>query len=323
MRTSVEIIALQPRHVFRISRGAKDHVRNVIFKVSDGHFTGLGEASPNAFYHESADDVAALLRDISEWMTGVKISQPGDITALWPEIWNRVQPSRAAACAIELALWDWLARSRAVSLCELLWGTPFLPVTSCVTLGLSTPEELDEKLREFSSYPLLKVKLSQDHPLETVTRIRERSDARLVVDANADWDANLLEEIAPSLANLGVEFIEQPLPPGDVFNPTQMPIFADESCVVPEDVAQLPESFAGFNIKLVKCGGITPALEMLALAKQRGFRTMTGCMLESSVLIAAGAAIAQKTDYADLDGSWLLRDEPFGRVHFRHGILTV
>ena len=84
----------------------------------------------------------------------------------------------------------------------------------------------------------------------------------------------------------------------------------------------MPGRFSGFNIKLVKCGGLTPALRMLRQGRQLGLKVMVGCMLETSVLIAAGAVIGQKTDFSDLDGSWLLRDDPFVGLNFERGILT-
>ena len=326
MKSRVEILLLQPRHVFRISRGAKAEVRNVIFSVELEGIHGLGEASPNAFYGETADDVSNRLRALSDWLGGIKISDPADIVALWPELWQRVKPSRAAACAVDCALWDWLAAVRGVTLSELLWNEPARSVVSCVTLGLSAPDELDAKLDELAGFPLIKIKLNRENPLELVAKISQRTSSqftRLVVDANASWDAALLEKIAPELDSLGVEFIEQPLPAGEPFTAPSVPVFADESCVIPDDIDRLHAGFAGFNIKLVKCGGITPALEMLARGQQRGLRPMIGCMLESSVLISAGFAIAQRTEYADLDGAWLLQSEPFNRVRFDSGVLTL
>ena len=323
METFVEIVRLQARHVFRISRGDKKEVANVIFSLQAEGFTGLGEASPNAFYNETAEDVSQRLAALSNWLEGISLAKPEDIVALWPEIWQRVQPSRAAACAVDCALWDWLAAARGVTLSELLWDEPAGPVVSCVTLGLSTSGELDAKLDELAGFPLIKIKLARENALELVSKVRQRTTARLEVDANAAWDAPFLAEIAPQLGTLGVEFIEQPLPPGEKFTAPEVPVFADESCVVPEDVDRLHEGFAGFNLKLVKCGGITPALDMLERGKKSGLRSMVGCMLESSVLISAGLAIAQRTDYADLDGAWLLQAEPFGRVKFEKGILTL
>jgi L-alanine-DL-glutamate epimerase-like enolase superfamily enzyme len=122
---------------------------------------------------------------------------------------------------------------------------------------------------------------------------------------------------------LGVTFLEQPLlPEQDSHLPAlALPVMADESCVGEEDVSQLAEHFVGFNIKLVKCGGLTPARRMVAQGKALGKRMMVGCMLESSALIAAGSVIAQRTDYADLDGAWLLGDDPFSGWRFDRGVM--
>jgi L-alanine-DL-glutamate epimerase-like enolase superfamily enzyme len=147
------------------------------------------------------------------------------------------------------------------------------------------------------------------------------------VDANCAWGSLDVPALSERLAALGVEFIEQPLPREDdhrmpaLLKASRLPIFADESCALPEEVEALAGRFSGFNIKLVKCGGITPALEMLATARRLGLRTMVGCMLESSLLISAGLIVAQGSDYADLDGSWLLGDDPFEGLAIRDGRL--
>ncbi len=120
-------------------------------------------------------------------------------------------------------------------------------------------------------------------------------------------------------------FIEQPYPPTDdaALAPKQhaLPIFADESCVTEDDVERVLQRYDGFNVKLAKCGGLTPALRMLARGRAAGCGTMVGCMLESSLLISAGLVAAQTTDYADLDGAWLLRDDPCPGMSFDRGLL--
>jgi L-Ala-D/L-Glu epimerase len=122
-----------------------------------------------------------------------------------------------------------------------------------------------------------------------------------------------------------VEFIEQPLPPSEearmeeILRKSEMAIFADESCRGPEDLEKLPGRFSGFNIKLVKCGGLTPALEMIRIGRKLDLKIMVGCMLESSLLISAGMVVAQGADYADLDGSWLLADDPFTGLEITGG----
>jgi len=134
--------------------------------------------------------------------------------------------------------------------------------------------------------------------------------------------------VSRKLAALGVLFLEQPLSPASgeempgLLALSALPILADESCVTQEDVEAMPGRFSGFNIKLVKCGGLTPALAMARRGRALGLRTMVGCMLESSLLIAAGVVVAQLTDFADLDGAWLLRDDPFEGLPLRQGVLA-
>jgi L-alanine-DL-glutamate epimerase-like enolase superfamily enzyme len=240
-------------------------------------------------------------------------------------VWPLVAPSRAAQCAIDLALWDWLGRRRGVSGTELAWGEPPREVASFCTIGLSSAEELGEKIAELRGFPLVKIKSDATASLDAVRRAHAELGARIAVDANCAWAGVDLAAMAADLARLGVEFIEQPLPPDAdhvlAGRKVVLPIFADESCVTAADVSRVAEIYDGFNIKLVKCGGLTPALRMLREGQALGLKTMVGCMLESSALIAAGAVIAQHTDYADLDGAWLIADDPFTGWSFARGVL--
>jgi L-alanine-DL-glutamate epimerase-like enolase superfamily enzyme len=201
-------------------------------------------------------------------------------------------------------------------------------VKTFCTIGISGKEELEEKIAELRGFPLIKIKSDQRADIAAVRTVRERTGAMLAVDANGSWADVDIASVSRELAALGVVFIEQPLPPAedrrmeDYSAASALPVLADESCVTAGDVERLAGRFAGFNIKLVKCGGLTPALAMARRARELGLRTMVGCMLESSLLIAAGAVVAQQADYADLDGAWLLADDPFeGAIPLRHGIL--
>jgi L-alanine-DL-glutamate epimerase-like enolase superfamily enzyme len=316
---------LHPRHVFRISRARRREVRNVFVRLEEDGVTGYGEASPNAFYDETWEGVAAKLDAARDWLATLQIRAAADIERAWRESWKWLAPSRAAQCAIDVALWDWLARREGKSVAELLWGAAPHAVTTFCTIGLSTPEELPEKIAELAGFPWIKIKSDGAASLETVRRVRESSAAMLAMDANCAWTVEAIPGLAKALAALGVSFIEQPLPPTeDAHLPRNcaLPILADESCVTEADVERVAGSFDGFNIKLVKCGGITPARRMVERGKTFNCRIMVGCMLESSALIAAGAALAQRTNYADLDGAWLLGDDPFSGWTFERGVLT-
>lgn len=315
-------------------------MENVFVKLTADGVVGYGEASPNAFYGESASDVLARITAAAPFIEALEITSVADISLAWHALWPKLAPSRAALCAVDLALWDWLAKREGKTVAELALGAKPLPVRSFVTIGVSSPAELEEKIRDVSAFPLIKLKSDARADLQPIIAARKLlselgSHATLVVDANCAWEQADLPALSKVLGDLGVAFIEQPLPPGqnarmrELLASSHLPIMADESCVTPEDVPTMPGYFSGFNIKLVKCGGLTPALAMLRLGRTLRLRLMVGCMLESSLLIAAGAVIAQKTDDADLDGAWLLADDVFaskeaaqahGRI--REGILT-
>ena len=295
-------------------------------RLEEDGISAWGEASPSAFYDETDAAVAAMLERAADWLRDVRVRSVADLERLWSEAWAIVSPSRAAQCALDVALWDWLAQKEGTSVSELAWGSPAKPVRTFGTIGLSTPDELDAKIEELREFSMIKVKSDASADLEPVRRIRERNGAMIAVDANCAWAAVDLPRLTDELTRLKVEFIEQPFPPGEdlrlLRNACALPIMADESCVVADHVERIAGHFDGFNIKLVKCGGITPALRMARVGRELGLKTMVGCMLESSVLIAAGAVVAQQTDYADLDGAWLLSDDPFRGWQFDHGLLT-
>jgi len=316
---------LHPRHVFRISRAQRRSVRNVFLRLESGGITGYGEASPNEFYAETAESVMERLSAARTWLESLRIASVADLETAWTASWKWLSPSRAAQCAVDLALWDWLGRSRGVSVAELAWNEQAREVQTFCTIGLSTPEELDTKLTDLAGFPRIKIKSDATATLDFIRAIRARSDALLAVDANCAWTGHDLIGLSRELAALDVAFVEQPLPPGEESAlPTErpLPIVADESCVTENDVESAARHFDGFNIKLVKCGGLTPALRMARRGKALGRIVMVGCMLESSLLIAAGAVVAQHAAYADLDGAWLLGDDPCSGWDFRRGVLV-
>ncbi len=319
---------LHPRNVFRISRAARAEVRNIFLEISAEGITGRGEASPNAYFDETAGNVRHFLEAAAPFIERLEIESVADIERAWLEGWPWLAPSRAAQCALDLALWDWLARRKGTSVAELALGRPARPVQSFCTIGLSSESELELKAVELSGFPLIKMKSDSMADLTPIAFIRKRTGATLAVDANGAWEKIDIQAVSRELARLGVLFIEQPLSPArdermpELLAASALPILADESCVTLEDVERMPGCFSGFNIKLVKCGGLTPALVMARRGRELGLRTMVGCMLESSLLIAAGVVVAQETDYADLDGAWLLADDPLTGLPLRQGVLT-
>lgn len=314
-----------PKHVFRISRASRTQVDNVFFAVEQGGTFGYGEASPNSFFNENASDVEMRLLALSDYLRRQTLVTIEDIQRIWQEIWERVAPSRACQCAVDLALWDLWGKLNQQSVIELALGTYAFDVLTSATLGICPREEWDQRISDLKEFKTIKVKMDSTPNLDLLKAIRKQSSATIRVDANGAWSALDIPKLSGQMADLGVEFIEQPLPPSEdermtrILLESKLPILADESCVGLEHIPNLVGRFSGFNIKLVKCGGITPAMNMIKLGRQLGLKTMVGCMLESSLLISAGTVVAQGADFADLDGSWLIQNDPFDGLEYKGG----
>jgi L-alanine-DL-glutamate epimerase-like enolase superfamily enzyme len=177
---------------------------------------------------------------------------------------------------------------------------------------------------------LYKIKLGTPHDIEIVTELRRHTDAVFRIDANCAWTADETVANSAKLADLGVEFIEQPLPMNAsrddklrVFRESALPVIADEDCQVSGDVERCHGQYHGVNVKICKCGGLTPALTMLRRARELGLKTMVGCMIESSIAISGAAQLLPLLDYADLDGAVLLRDDPASGVTIEKGVVRL
>ena len=324
LHTAIEEIHL--RHTFTISRESQDVVRVVTVELSDGDLVGFGEASPSSFYGEDAEGVQADLQLLEELAAGADPLHYRDVLEQAAEI---LGDRRGALCAFDTALFDLASRKLGVPLWRLLGLDPArIPLTS-FTIGIDTIEQMLSKLQEARDYPILKVKLGTPQDIEIIRQLRRETDAVFRVDANCGWTVAETIEKSAELKALGVEFIEQPLPPEqleameEVCRRSALPVIADENSVIPEDIPALAGRFHGINIKLVKCGGILPALRMVHLARTLGLQVMFGCMIETSILISAAAQLGPLADYLDLDGNVLIQDDPYAGVENEAGRLVL
>ena len=258
MQLRYEIHELQLRHTFHIAHGASATRRNVVLRLGDG----LGEAAPVAYHGESAELVAEALE---RWRPEIeRLDDPAAITWLMA----RLQGSRAARAAVDIALHDALGKRVGASLSTLLGLSGLALPRSSFTIAITAPEELVARVQAAAAYPILKVKLGTDRDLAIVRTIRETAPAATIrVDANAAWTARQALELIPAMAELGVELVEQPLAVDDVAGMRELkraglpiPIVADESVKAPSDIVRLADAVDGVNIKLMKTGGIRGAL---------------------------------------------------------------
>jgi L-alanine-DL-glutamate epimerase-like enolase superfamily enzyme len=300
------------RTPFRISRGIRTVAEVVTVKVQQGDACGHGEGAVTPRYGESVESVLEQLRSIEGPLRD-------GITR--DELRRRLPPGSARNAA-DCALWDLeavLGGDGAVA------GLPRLgSIPTALTIGIDTPEAMGAAARKLRGAAIVKVKVDGELCEERLRAIRaEVPGSRLIVDANEAWSMALIERMQPVLAELEVEFLEQPLPAADDaalegFAPL-VPICADESCHTTADLARLQPRYAMVNIKLDKTGGLTEALDLAAGARAIGMGVMVGCMISTSLSIAPAFYVAAGADCADLDGPLWLKDDRAGGVILAEG----
>jgi len=325
------ILTLHPfdlylRHAFTISRESRTVQRTLIVELSDGVHSGYGEATANPHYYGvSIEGMVEVLTQLKPVIESAVIETP---EAFWAQMEPHLREHPFALCALDVAVNDLFARQRGLPLYK-YWGLNLdhLPMSN-YTIGIASIEEMAAKMEE-QPWPLYKIKLGTANDLEIIRELRSHTDAVFRVDANCAWTPEQTIAFAPELKALGVEFIEQPLKAEDwegmreVYAHSALTVIADESCRVETDVDRCQGYFHGINIKLMKCGGLTPARRMITRARQLGLKVMVGCMTESSVGISAIAQLLPLLDYVDMDGAILLREDiatgvclSDGKAHF-------
>lgn len=328
-----QIIELKKRYPLRISRGISAGSKNVFVFAKRGGHIGIGEAAPGTGHN---DDTFA--EECQESI--LSFAQRLDRDASLDEIWRagRTELEMPALAAIDVALWDLLAKEAGMPLHRLL-GLPSTMVATSVTVGINPVEVIRERVPELlrrTNARALKVKLGSPDGIErdkenfsTAQEAAQPFGAVLRVDANGGWSLDGAGEMMKWLAERNCDYVEQPLPKGDeerlpiLFRNRPLPIFVDESCHFSADIPALADRVDGVNVKLMKCGGISEALRLVATARAHGLKTMIGCMGESSIAISGGASIGALFDYIDLDSHLNLNPDPAKGLKMKSGILQL
>lgn len=331
MKISHDLHSVHTKHPFVIARGGASEWTLLRVRIVDRDgIEGWGEAAPNRYYGETTETAIAALSKLAPVAERVLSRDVFALEELDTEMNAAVRLNASVKSAISAAAHDLVGKRLDVPVYR-LWGLdPAKTPLSSFTIGIpATEKELVERVDEAEQYPVLKVKLGSDRDESIIRAVRRAAPTKtLRVDANAAWTAKHALRMIDMLAELGIEFVEQPLPAHDldglrfVRERSSLPIIADESCVVATDIAKLVGIVDGINIKLAKCGGLREALRMIATARAHGMIVMCGCMIESSLGISAAAHFAPLLDYADFDGAALLADDPYegatierGRIH--------
>lgn len=323
MQLILKPYTLKLRHTFTISRESRDEQESLVVELREDGLSGYGEATANPYYKIGVPEMMSDLNQLEPLIANSSGMPPDEF---WEKMHSQLPNNKFALCALDLAYNDLYARKQGKKLYELWdYDTANNPLTD-YTIGLDTIEKMVFKLQE-TPWPIYKIKLGSDQDIAIVTELRKHTDAIFRVDANCGWTADETIANAKVLKELGVEFIEQPLPADDweghkkVFEHSVLPIIADESCQVEADVEKCHQHFHGVNVKLTKCGGLTPARRMLVKARELGMKTMVGCMTESTVGISAIAHLLPLLDYVDMDGALLLANDIATGIRIENGAI--
>ncbi len=301
---------------FTISRGTKTQAEVLVVEIAEGVYVGRGECVPYPRYGETLNEVRSEIRNAT---AGVESGMDRE------GLWHLTVPG-AARNAIDAALWDLEAKANGEPVWQLAEVPEPTPAMTAQTISLGTPEEMAVAADELAAAPLIKVKLDGDDVVRRMRAVRDAApQARLIADANEAWDFELMREVAPVLAELGVEMIEQPLPADDDdgLADYDCPVLlcADESCHTSDDLPVLKGKYGMVNIKLDKTGGLTEGLNLARGAKMAGFKIMIGCMVGTSLAMAPAMMLASFAEYVDLDGPLLLKDDREPGLVFENGIV--
>lgn len=317
------------RHPFTISRESYSVQPTVIVELQENEQRGFGESTTNGYYGVTTESLRASIDSVADLLgdTSLMDTQPDQ---LWQRLNERLSTDPFAMCAIDQAAHDLWGKLHGKSVAA-MWGltpqTSQMPA-SCFTIGIDSIETMVSKLKEMPGWPIYKIKLGTSNDVQIIESLREQTDALFRVDANCGWQVDEALRNAEELKPLGVEFIEQPLKADSweghkvLYDESVLPIIADESCVSEADVKRCAGHFHGVNVKLVKCGGLTPARRMIAEAKGLGMKVMVGCMTESTVGISAIAQLLPLLDYVDMDGACLLSEDIATGVQLNNGICS-
>lgn len=318
-----KVLRLKKRHPLTISRGTRAYSENVFLFISDGSHVGIGECDPACMAGDNEDAVVHCQSSLDEFLKHIDLDNLAIYELEKQALLHGL--AKPAQAALDMALWD-LYGKQCGQPCYRLFGLRrFAPATS-ITLGLTALENISERVEELlapQKFRSLKIKLGSPQGInfdqEAFTLIETKArkfGVEMRVDANGGWSLAQAKIMCRFLAKHGVSYVEQPLAPSadeelkELFINRPLAIFVDESCHIATDIPRLSAFVDGINIKLMKCGGVSECLRMVATARAHGLKTMIGCMSESSIALSAAASMGSLFDYIDLDSAFNLDPDP-------------
>jgi L-Ala-D/L-Glu epimerase len=325
MKLHFSEVNLPFQYPFTISKGTKTHQPATVVALEHLGWRGYGEAPAIPYYQISVEQMLAVLRAKKLFIEKFAFTDPG---RYWHYLHHLLPQYPFVVAALDIAAWDMYGKIKRKPLWQLFDADlSKMPLTD-YTIGIDTIERMIEKMQA-KPWPVYKIKLGTANDIEIVEALRKHTNATFRIDANAAWTLPEAIEKIQALKDLDVELVEQPLAKDNwegmkqLMDASPLPLLADEACVKEADVEKCVGHFHGINIKLTKCSGITPALRMIAKARELNMKVMIGSMNESSIGSAAIAHLAPLADYVDADGPLLLSEDVATGLQYEQGKIAL
>ncbi len=313
------------QYPFTIAKGTKTHQPTLVVSLSLANMRGWGEAPAITYYNITVDEMMQTLAEKGGMIEKHALTDP---KRFWHFLHHLIPGQHFLTAALDIAGWDLSAQMRRKPLYQVLgleWQN--IPLTD-YTLGNDTAEQILAKAQAHP-WPIYKIKFCRPEDIDILRLLRANTTAAFRIDANESLAFDDVKHLLPELQQLGVTLVEQPLP-RDAWEEMKelkaispLPLFADESCRTEDEVKRCADGFHGINIKLTKCGGITPALRMIEEARKLGLKVMMGSMNETSIGSAAIAHMLPLLDEVDADGPLLLADDLAEGLTYDKGVIKV
>ena len=316
---------LEFEYPFTTHKGTKTHQPTLITALGLANLTGFGEAPAISYYNVTVPDMIALLEEKRTMIERYALTDPH---RFWHFLHHLIPGQHFLTCALDIAAWDLFAQMRRQPLYHLLgikWD--HTPITD-YTIGIDSTDNMLAKLQAHP-WPVYKIKVGGTDDIDKLRALRLHTDAPFRIDANEGWTFEDAKFLLPELQKLNVTLVEQPLlrtehdAMKELKQISPLPLYADESCQTEDQVKKCAEGFHGINIKLTKCGGITPAMRMIKEARELGLKVMIGNMNESTIGTAAIANLMPLLDEVDADGPLLLRQDVGEGLSYDNGIIKL
>ena len=313
------------KYPFTTHKGTKTEQQMLGVSIGLGRLMGFGEVGAIPYYNVTVEGMVEALTAKKQMIERYAFMGP---ERFWHFLHHLLPNQNFLIAALDIAAWDLYGKMKRQPIYQVLgleWK--YLPITD-YTIGMDSIDEMLSKVKA-NPWPIYKIKMGRPEDIDMVIAIRNNTDAKIRVDANEGWSLEEAKQLLPELGKLGVHMIEQPMhreehdAMKELKAVSNIPLFADESCQMEKDIAHCIEAFHGVNIKLAKCGGITPALRMIDTAKKAGLKTMIGAMCEATIGSAASAHLLPLLDEVDADGPLLLKEDIASGLTYNNGVMSI